>query len=137
MPLPRAVLDSTVYVSAVAKGGSGALNTLEAWNAAKFQLLLSEPIIEETARVLTQQDAPTVSIDKLTASLRQSAEWVVGAESITACRDPDDNKVLEAAVAGNADYIVTDDKDLRTLTPFRGIEIVTVRRFQRKLGIKK
>ena len=58
-------------------------------------------------------------------------------ESITDCRDPDDNKVLEAAVAGNADYIVTDDKDLRVLSPFRDIEIVTVRRFLRKLGIKK
>ncbi len=42
--------------------------------------------------------------------------------------DPDDNKVLEAAVAGNADYIVTGDPDLLELKEFRGIEIVTAKR---------
>ena len=34
---------------------------------------------------------------------------------MTASRDPDDNKFLEAALAGKADYVVTGDKDLRDL----------------------
>ena len=38
---------------------------------------------------------------------------------------------------GNATYIVSDDKDLRVLSPFRGIEIVTVNRFLRRLRIWK
>lgn len=41
------------------------------------------------------------------------------------CRDPRDNKFLEAAVYGNADAIVTGDKDLLALNPFRGIRILT------------
>ena len=46
-------------------------------------------------------------------------------QSIRAPRDPKDDKFLEAAVNGRADVIVTGDKDLRDLNPFRGIAIVT------------
>ena len=38
-------------------------------------------------------------------------------------RDPDDNMVLECAVGGNAQYIVTGDKDLLVLKTFRGVQI--------------
>ena len=47
------------------------------------------------------------------------------AESIRACRDPKDDQVLELAVCGRADWIITGDADLLTLDPFRGIGIVT------------
>ena len=46
-------------------------------------------------------------------------------ERIVACRDPTDDKFLELAVSGNADLILSGDKDLLTLHPFRGIPIVT------------
>jgi predicted nucleic acid-binding protein len=44
---------------------------------------------------------------------------------IRACRDPRDDKFLEVAVHGRADAIVTGDKDLLELNPFRGIAILT------------
>jgi uncharacterized protein len=37
--------------------------------------------------------------------------------------------LLELAVSGNADFLVTGDKDLLVLNPFRGVEIVTPREF--------
>jgi putative PIN family toxin of toxin-antitoxin system len=46
-------------------------------------------------------------------------------QSIRASRDPKDDKFLEAAVNGRGDVIVTGDKDLLDLNPFRGIAIVT------------
>jgi putative PIN family toxin of toxin-antitoxin system len=46
-------------------------------------------------------------------------------QSIRASRDPKDDKFLEAAVNGRVDVIVTGDKDLLGLNPFRGIAIVT------------
>ena len=46
-------------------------------------------------------------------------------ESVHACRDPKDDQVLEIAVNGEADYIVTGDADLLALHPFRGIPIMT------------
>lgn len=45
-------------------------------------------------------------------------------EQIEECRDPKDNKILEVAVEGKADVIVTGDKDLLVLHPFRGIPII-------------
>jgi predicted nucleic acid-binding protein len=49
---------------------------------------------------------------------------VVPNRRITVCRDPKDNKVLEGAVAGRADVIVSGDEDLLVLNPFEGIPIV-------------
>ena len=50
-------------------------------------------------------------------------------ESITACRDPKDDMVLELAVAAGSLIIVSGDKDLLTMSPFRGIEILSPRQF--------
>ena len=47
-------------------------------------------------------------------------------EVITDCRDPKDNKFLELAVSANASCIITGDKDLLILHPFRGIPILNV-----------
>ncbi len=50
-------------------------------------------------------------------------------ETVTACRDPNDNKFLEVAVNGHAHVIVTGDKDLLVLHPFRDIAIIQPRAF--------
>lgn len=55
-------------------------------------------------------------------------------EKIEACRDPKDNMILELAVSGNADFIVTGDKDLLVMNPFRDIRIVTPVEFLEIVG---
>lgn len=50
-------------------------------------------------------------------------------EKITECRDPKDNKFLELAVSGNADFIISGDEDLLVLNPFRDIPILTPHEF--------
>jgi len=45
------------------------------------------------------------------------------------CRDPEDNMVLECALEGHAQYIVSGDKDLLELKEFRGIRIVRAAEF--------
>src|SRR4029077_8920004 len=54
-----------------------------------------------------------------------TAELVVIAERIAACRDPTDDKFLELAVNGHAELIVSGDADLLALNPFREIPIMT------------
>ena len=46
-------------------------------------------------------------------------------QQVRACRDPNDDRFLEAAVNGRADVLITGDKDLLELDPFRGVAIVT------------
>ncbi len=48
--------------------------------------------------------------------------------------DPDDGKVLEAAVAGDADVIVTGDRQLLALNPFRSIAVLTPSDYLRRFG---
>ena len=57
--------------------------------------------------------------------LNDIAEIVTIIESITACRDRKDDKFLEVAVNGKSDYLITGDRDLLVLHPFRNIPIVT------------
>jgi len=55
--------------------------------------------------------------------------FIVPTITVEACRDPKDDKFLELAVAGKADCIITGDKDLLVLHPFRGIPIMTASDF--------
>jgi predicted nucleic acid-binding protein len=54
--------------------------------------------------------------------------------AIRVCRDPTDDKFLECAVSGGADYVVSADADLLSLQEVRGIPIVDVPAFWRKLS---
>ena len=50
-------------------------------------------------------------------------------ETITACRDPKDDKYLELAITCKASCIITGDKDLLILNPFEDIPIITASEF--------
>ncbi|MCO6497352.1 MAG: putative toxin-antitoxin system toxin component, PIN family [Chitinophagaceae bacterium] len=58
-----------------------------------------------------------------------NAEYFFTKETITACRDPKDNKFLELAVAAKASCIITGDSDLLVLHPFREVPIVNASDF--------
>ena len=62
------------------------------------------------------------------------AETVLVTSRIDVCRDADDNRMLELAIDGQAHLLVTGDDDLLALGNFRGIEIMTPRRFLDEVG---
>jgi uncharacterized protein len=64
-----------------------------------------------------------------------TAEPVTIVERITACRDATDDKFLELAVNGQADFICSGDSDLLVLNPFRDIPIVTPVDFVKRHGM--
>jgi putative PIN family toxin of toxin-antitoxin system len=63
--------------------------------------------------------------ERFLESLIRESELVEITESVQACRDPKDDRILELAVNGSASFIVTGDNDLLVLDPFRSIQIVT------------
>jgi putative PIN family toxin of toxin-antitoxin system len=67
--------------------------------------------------------------DQLVASTIRDSEFIGVSTIVTACRDAQDNKVLELAVAGGAEAVVTGDSDLLDLHPFQGIVIIPPHEF--------
>jgi len=97
------------------------------------KVLISVPVLLEFAEVLSRKKLDKYLLEEermrfLVALLRE-AELVETTETVTDCRDAKDNKFLELALSGNADYVVSGDEDLLVLNPFRGIPILTAREF--------
>ena len=59
------------------------------------------------------------------AQLEAVSEWVPIAGAKLGCRDPDDDKLLETALMGAADCLVTGDSDLLEMSPFQNVPILT------------
>jgi uncharacterized protein len=65
--------------------------------------------------------------------LKDAALHVEANEAIQACSDPRDDRILEAAVAGGAKLILSGDKALLVLNPFRGVAILTPAEYLRQV----
>ncbi|HLC03497.1 MAG TPA: putative toxin-antitoxin system toxin component, PIN family [Anaerolineales bacterium] len=135
----RAVIDPSILVRALIKPQGTVGPVLEGLRNAAYQLLYSDPLVTELADVLarprlrakyglTPEDVATVL-----SLILLRGEPVVPARRIDVCRDPTANMVLEAGIAGQADAIVSGDKDLLTLDPFEGIPILSPAAFLRML----
>jgi putative PIN family toxin of toxin-antitoxin system len=122
----RVVVDTNIFVSAALKRGS--LPHIALYQAAQRCVLLKSvateaQFLEVIARPYLARLIEPATRDWLT-HLIATAEVVPISERIVACRDPTDDKFLEVAVNGHADLILTGDKDLLVLNPFRTIPIV-------------
>ena len=68
-----------------------------------------------------------ISTERRLSDLKEFQELIIFSEIselIAVCRDPKDNKFLELAIAANASCLITGDKDLLVLHPFRSIPIL-------------
>ncbi len=128
----RCVLDTNVIVSAALIAKSV---PRQAFGKALDEgtILISAPVLLELAEVLGRPKLNEYVTEeqrmRFLVALLKETELVEIAETITECRDEKDNKFLELAVCGKADYIVSGDQDLTILSPFRGIRILTPREF--------
>jgi uncharacterized protein len=132
------VLDTNIYVGAFAfpKGGNAVV-----WSAAleeRFRLLVSPIIIGELAEVLRFKFAwREERVQKAIRIIAQVARVVVPRTVLkVVTADPDDDRIIECAVDGKADVIVSNDHHLLNLKAYAGIPIVRVQDFRRTLGLK-
>ena len=68
-------------------------------------------------------------IERIITFIEANADFAEPSGKIFVCRDPKDNPVLEAALSGKADFIVTGDKDLLSIGKFHNTVILTPREF--------
>lgn len=126
MPAPRVVLDTNIFVSALlGKGSSRQLYGL--FKDGRITLISSNLLLGEVADVLLRPKLaiPPEEVKEAFRLLRYHAVIVRSFHSVTDCRDSKDNLVLECALAGKADYIVTGDYDLQIMDPWREIRIIS------------
>ena len=127
----RVVVDTNVFISAALKENSPPGTA--AHLAAASHLLLKSTITEQELFVTLAQRrlAPLIPprFRNWLSEILAAAELVAITERIAACRDPKDDKFLELAVTGRADVIITGDRDLLALNPFRSIAIITPAEF--------
>jgi putative PIN family toxin of toxin-antitoxin system len=92
-------------------------------------ILTSFATWEELSEVLLRQKFSRIRSlgerRELLASYRLLFQPVEVLDFVGDCRDPKDNKFLELALSGNADFIITGDADLLSLHPWRGIAILS------------
>ena len=133
----RVVVDTNVFLSALLRGRS-TRPLLSAVIAHRFRLFTSDTLVDELADVISRPEwlrlLDASDCRELLAIIRESATFVTPTQHVTVCRDPEDNAVLECALAGRADYLVTGDRDLLALNPFHGIRILRPADFLRLLS---
>jgi uncharacterized protein len=119
------MLDASSLVRAALAPGSAAGLLLAAALGGRARLAGSPETLQEAARVLVRPkfaarlspEAREASIARLVAA----TEVVESAERVTECRDP---MVLAAALAAGVAVIVSDDRDLLVLDPWRGVRVL-------------
>jgi len=142
MNKPRVVLDTNVLVSAsFRKKPSIPDDIFQALEAQQFTLVTSAPIIKEVQNVInrdyvvdltksTQEERKQYITDMIDISFITAGKQL----AYPASRDIKDDKFLACGAEGEADYIVTGDKDLLDLKEFQGVKIITPRDFLEKLN---
>ncbi len=128
MTRERVVIDTNVLISGLLSKTSTPARAVEK-AVTKAQLVATlETLRELIEKLHSPKFDRYVRRERRDALLERVAslvEIIDVLQSIRASRDPRDDKFLEAAVNGRADVLVTGDRDLLDLNPFRGVAIMT------------
>ena len=130
----RVVIDTNVVISAIFWPGKPK-QLLNQVRVRKLTFLTSDILLTELKEVLTRKDKPfklsEEEAQRVLAATRDLADIVASHSRVNICRDEADNRVLECAIDGRADWIITGDRHLLEFQTFEGIKIATVASFLR------
>lgn len=132
----RVVADTNIFISALMFGGLPG-RFIDLALRRRFTLVTSNVLLDELDEKLrgkfavSERDALAIraKLEDTTSVVEPDFELYAVPD------DPDDNRVLECAVEGKADYIVSGDRHLLRIGTYEGIAIVTVRQFIEKVGL--
>jgi hypothetical protein len=135
--MTRIVIDTNTLLSMASAARQSPL--LMAWLSSQFTVYMSDDMLVELRRVLdypkVQRFVPLQRGKGFVKFIEQRATFVIVADEYPRCRDPKDNMVVATAVAAQADYLITTDKDLYddpqlvTALSDLGIQILPPNRF--------
>jgi putative PIN family toxin of toxin-antitoxin system len=127
----KVVFDSNIFISALVIPGSVAekaiLKIIEGKND---KLIISKEIIGEILSVLSVKfSRDKEAISRVAVHLSEIAELVHPAKRIKVFKDDPDNRILECALSGNADVVVTGDKEMLRLKAYDDVKIITLKEY--------
>lgn len=122
----RIVLDTNIFIAAALKSGLAEDIIKIAVTSDLITLITSEDILLELKEKLTSKFGWGIKQTNFyIEKVREVFEIIVVKEKLEVIsRDPDDNKILECAIFGKADLIVSTDQDLIKLKVFKGIAVI-------------
>jgi putative PIN family toxin of toxin-antitoxin system len=126
----KVVFDTNVLVSAlVFPGGRGEAALLRVVEE-RDQLFFSKPILDELLGVLARKfSRDKEELSRVALLLSELGVAVRPRQKLSVVKDEPDNRVLECALAGHVDAIVTGDQALLELREFHGVRIISLREF--------
>ena len=129
----RVVFDSNIFISALTlPGGKASAAVLKVIDG-EDTLIISHEIIDEVLSVLARKfsrDAGALS--RVAVNLADIGQIVHPTERLKVLDDDSDNRVLECAVEGKVEAIVTGDKAMLMFKKYRHIRIISLSEFLRK-----
>jgi uncharacterized protein len=126
----RVVFDTNIFVSALALPGGNANHAIRRVIDGRDRLIVSRPIINELLDVLARKfrrDAEDLA--RVAVFVADLGEMVETRRRLRVLTDDADNRILECAVAGDAEAIVTGDRAMLRLRKYRGIRILNLRNY--------
>lgn len=132
----RVVIDTNVLIRGIIQKSGFPFKVVKSWETGTIILITSRLIIEEVWTVLNY---PKIKkkyalnedyIKQIVLNLLRYSILIDNPLILEVIKeDPEDNKVLSTAIGGKADYIVSGDFHLLNLKDYKGIEIITPRKF--------
>lgn len=143
----RAVVDAVVFVRGTLSRKGKSAFVIQAFKRREFLLITSRDHIEEVfhtlgyPRLRRKYNLTDRRCKKLAGQIAARGDLLSPAGSIAICRDPDDDYLIEIALLGHADYLVTEDDDLLeddAVVQFLaecGTKVVRAAEFVKALGV--
>jgi putative PIN family toxin of toxin-antitoxin system len=131
----RAVVDTNVFIRAIIKPLGTVAPILTEIVDNRFVVCFSISILEELIeklmlpRIKRKYHLTDEHILTVISLLITKGEFVESLRDVFICRDPDDNKFIEAALEANAQFVVSGDSDLLDLVAYESVRFVTPREF--------
>jgi uncharacterized protein len=126
----KVVIDTNVFISAFYLPESRPANVVLLARRKTILNLISPQILKEVERIIKKKllwdNSKTQSAVR---RIKNFSEEVHPQERLAIIADDPDNRILECAVAGQADFIISGDHHLLDLENYQGIKIVNPARF--------
>lgn len=126
----RVVFDTNIFISALAIPGSSAEKAMLKVIEGGDTLIISRDIINEVLSVLsTKFSRDKEALSHVAVILSELGELVKPTQKVNIFKEDPDNRVLECAIHGKADFLVTGDKEMLQVREYKGVRIISLKEY--------